>query len=51
MGFRQAYSSFKKETRPGNPLGTFRDPSPEEWKKVMDQYYIQQRKKTNGVTK
>lgn len=48
MSFRAAYSSFKSGRKSSKPQGYFRDPTPEEWKKTMDEYYIQQQRKKNG---
>jgi hypothetical protein len=42
MSFRTAYSSFKQGKRASKPQGYLRDPTPEEWKKTMDEYYKQQ---------
>lgn len=42
MSFRTAYSSFKNSRSPQRPQGLIRDPSTEEWAKVMDAYYKQQ---------
>lgn len=48
MSFRTAYSSFKSGRRPSSPQGPIRDLTPEQWKKQMDEYYIQQMRKKNG---
>jgi hypothetical protein len=48
MSFRTAYHSFKSSRGSIKPGGYFRDPTPEEWKKRMDEYYIQQQRKKNG---
>ena len=48
MSFRTAYSNFKSGRRPSRPQGLLRDPTPEQWKKQMDEYYIQQMRKKNG---
>lgn len=42
MSFRTAYSSFKSGRKSNRPQGYLRDPTPEEWKKTMDEYYKQQ---------
>lgn len=44
MSFRKAYASLKTGRRASRPQGLLRDPTPEEWKRKMDEYYIQQRK-------
>jgi hypothetical protein len=44
MSFRTAYACFKSGRRTSRPQGLLRDPTPEEWKRKMDEYYIQQRK-------
>ena len=48
MSFRTAYNSFKSGRGSSKPQGSFRDPTPEEWKKRMEEYYIQQQRKKNG---
>ena len=48
MSFRTAYSSFKSGKKPSKPQGYFRDLTPEEWKRKLDEYYIQQQRKKNG---
>jgi hypothetical protein len=48
MSFRTAYHSFKSGRSATKPRGYFRDPTPEEWKKRMDEYYIQQQRRKNG---
>lgn len=42
MSFRTAYSSFKSGRKPSKSPGYLRDPTPEEWKKTMDEYYKRQ---------
>jgi hypothetical protein len=42
MSFRSAYSDFKRGRNSNTPQGNFRDPTPEELKRKMDEYYIQQ---------
>jgi hypothetical protein len=44
MSFRTAYHSLKSR-KPSGPQPLFRDPTPEQWKKTLDDYYIQQQKK------
>ena len=52
MSFRTAYSSFKSGRRASKPQGLLRDPTPEEWKRRMDEYYVQQlQQKPNGKEK
>jgi len=48
MSFRTAYHSFKSGHRSSRSPGYFRDSTPEEWKRKMDEYYIQQQRKKNG---
>ena len=49
MSFRTAYQSLKSGGGSRKtPQGGFRDPTPEEWKRNLDQYYIQQTKKTGA---
>jgi hypothetical protein len=48
VSFRTAYNSFKSGRSSSKPQGFFRDLTPEEWKKKMDEYYIQQQRKKNG---
>lgn len=48
MSFRTAYNSVKSGRSSSKPQDSFRDPTPEEWKKRMDEYYIQQQRKKNG---
>jgi aspartyl aminopeptidase len=48
MSFRTAYHSLKNSRRTTKPQGYLRDPTPAEWKKTMDEYYIQQQKRKNG---
>jgi hypothetical protein len=50
MSFRTAYSSFKSNRRSSRPQGLLRDPTSEQCKKQMDEYYIQQRRNKNGQT-
>ena len=45
MSFRTAYSSFKRGQNSRRLLAPFRDPTPEEWKHIMDEYYKQQQRK------
>lgn len=42
MSFRTAYASFRSGQRTSKPQGLLRDPTPEQWKKTMDEYYKQQ---------
>ncbi len=42
MSFRTAYSSVKSGRTSSKPQGLLRDPTPEEWKKTMDEYYKKQ---------
>ena len=42
MSFRTAYYSFKSGGRTSKPQGYLRDPTPEQWKKTMDEYYKRQ---------
>lgn len=42
MSFRTAYHSLKNSRRTTKPQGYLRDPTPEEWKRTMDEYYKQQ---------
>jgi hypothetical protein len=42
MSFRTAYSSLKSGKKPSKPQGYLRDPTPEEWKKTMDEYHKRQ---------
>lgn len=44
MSFRTAYYGLKSTRRTNRSQGYLRDPSPQEWKKIMDEYYIQQQK-------
>jgi hypothetical protein len=48
MAFRTAYNSFKSGRGSSKPRGYFHDPTPEEWKRRMDEYNIQQQRKKNG---
>ena len=48
MSFRTAYHSTKSGRKSSKTQGYFRDPTPEEWRKTMDKYYIQQQRKKNG---
>jgi hypothetical protein len=41
MSFRTAYSGQKTGKKPSKPQGYFRDPTPEEWEKRMQEYYQQ----------
>ncbi len=44
MSFRTAYYSLgSSKPRTAQPL--HRDPTPEQWQRIMQNYYIQQRKK------
>jgi hypothetical protein len=47
VSFRTAYNSFKSGRSSSKHQGSFRDPTSEEWKKRMDEYYIQQQRKKN----
>ena len=42
MSFRTAYYSFKSGRRTSKPQGYLRDPTPEQWQKIMDEYYKRQ---------
>jgi hypothetical protein len=42
MSFRTAYSDLKSGRRARGPQGLISDPTPEEWKKTMDEYYKKQ---------
>lgn len=42
MSFRTAYHSFKSGRRTSKPQRYLRDPTPEQWKKTMDEYYKHQ---------
>jgi hypothetical protein len=42
MSFRTAYHSFKSGGRTSKPQGYLRDPTLEQWKKTMDEYYKRQ---------
>ena len=44
MSFSKAYSDFKRSTRKLANAGLTRDKTPEEHKKIMDEYYKRQRK-------
>lgn len=46
MSFRTAYSSFKYNRISTNSRGLIRDKTPEEQKKMMDEYYKQMRNYT-----
>jgi hypothetical protein len=48
MSFRTAYSSLKSGRKPSKPQGYLRDPTPEEWKKIMDNYYKRQKSSRRG---
>lgn len=48
MSFRTSYSGFKTNRYSSKSQGYFRDPTPEEWKRKLDEYYIQQQHKKNG---
>jgi hypothetical protein len=48
MSFRTAYSSFKRGGHSSKPQGYLRDPTPEERKKQLDEYYIQEQRRKNG---
>jgi hypothetical protein len=49
MSFRTAYNDLKRSSNRRSPSpGYLRDPSPEEWKRTMDEYYKQQQKRKNG---
>ena len=48
MSFRTAYSSFKSGRRPSRPQGPIRDLTPEQQRKQMDNYYVQEMRKKNG---
>ena len=45
MSFRAAYFDFKRGRNSTPPKGYFRDPTPEQWKKTLDDYYKKERKK------
>ena len=42
MSFRTAHSSLKSGRKSRKPQGYLRDPTSEEWKKIMDEYYKRQ---------
>jgi hypothetical protein len=42
MSFRTAYRDFKSGRRARGPQGLISDPTPEQWKRTMDEYYKQQ---------
>ena len=42
MSFRTAYSSLKSSKKSSKPQGYLRDPTPEQWKKTMNEYYKRQ---------
>lgn len=42
MSFRTSYHSFKSGRSTSKPQGYLRDPTPEQWKKTMDEYYKRQ---------
>lgn len=48
MSFKAAYSDLKNSRQTSRPRGYLRDPTPEQWKKQMDEYYIQQQRRKNG---
>ena len=48
MSFRAAYYSFKSGRRTSRPQSPIRDLTPEQQKKQLDDYYIQQRKSNKG---
>ena len=48
MSFRTAYSSFKSGRLPSKPQGPIRDLTPEQQRKQMDKYYVQEMRKKNG---
>lgn len=45
MSFRTAYFDTKRGRTRHRSLAPFRDPTPEEWKRTMDEYYKQQQRK------
>lgn len=45
MSFRTAYSDAKRSRRANPSRGYYRDPTPEEWKRKMDEYYVEQQRK------
>jgi hypothetical protein len=47
MSFRTAYHSFKSGRHTSKPQGYLRDPTPEQWKKTMDEYYKRQSQNRN----
>ena len=49
MSFRSAYYGLKSGRKPSTSQGYFRDPTPEEWKKRMDEYYKQQRRRQTSA--
>jgi hypothetical protein len=49
MSFRTAYSDFRRgKRRTSRSQGYFRDPTPEEWQKTMDEYFKREQNKKNG---
>lgn len=51
MSFRTAYYDANRGRWRLRSLAPFRDPTPEEWKKTMDEYYKQQNQnRYNGRT-
>jgi hypothetical protein len=48
MSFRTAYHSLKSGRYRSKPQGYLRDPTPEEWEKMMDNYYKRQKSSRRG---
>lgn len=44
MSFRTSYNDYKSRSYSGNK-SYYRDPTPKEWERTMDEYYKQQQKK------
>jgi hypothetical protein len=49
MSFRTAYYDFKRGRSSNYPKGYFRDPTPEEEKKLLDDYYKRSRKAVSNT--
>jgi hypothetical protein len=48
MSFRTAYFGLKSSRRTSRPQGYLCDPTPEEWRRKMDEYYRQEQQRKNG---
>jgi hypothetical protein len=49
MSLKTAYSDFKRgKRRTSRSQVYFRDPTPEQWQKTMDNYYRQQQNQKNA---